>query len=207
MKYFPLFLDVNDKSCLVIGGGAVAHRKVRSLLKSGAKVTLIAPEIDNRLKALADNNKIHILQREYQETDLVRVFLVIAATNSADVNTQIANQANNANILVNVADNPDLGSFIFPSVVDRSPVTVAISTGGASPVFARQLRMRLDTMIPKSAGALAAITEEYREQVKQTFSHSEQRKEFWESALNGVFAEYIYAGNEIRSWRPGLTYV
>ena len=202
MKYFPLFLDINKRHCLVIGGGPVASRKVKSLLKSGAVVTLISPEVSPALQQLADDKKISILLREYQDTDLVRAFLVIAATNNAEVNVQIAKQANDANILVNVADNPDLGSFIFPSVVDRSPVTVAISTGGASPVFARQLRMRLDTMIPKSSGALAAITEEYREKVKQTFTNADQRKEFWETALNGVFAEYVYAGNEVqaRSW-------
>ena len=201
MKYFPLFLDIHKRQCLVIGGGPVASRKVNSLLKSGAQVTVISPEINTALEQLAAAEKIHILKREYQHSDLVRAFLVIAATNNADVNTQIAKQANDANILVNVADKPDLGSFIFPSVVDRSPVTVAISTGGASPVFARQLRMRLDSMIPKSSGALASITEEYRHKVKQTFSKPEQRKEFWETALNGVFAEYIYAGNEKQARR------
>jgi len=202
MKYFPLFLDIDSRQCLVIGGGKVAIRKVKSLLRSGAKVTLISPKINSDLQQLAEAKSIHILQREYEKTDLVRAFLVIAATNNTEVNKQIASQANDANILVNVADNPNFGSFIFPSVVDRSPVTVAISTGGASPVFARQLRMRLESMIPKSSGALASITEEYREKVKQTFNKIEQRKEFWETALNGVFAEYIYAGNEIqaRQW-------
>ena len=202
MKYFPLFVDINNRHCLVIGGGPVANRKVKSLLNSGAIVTLISPVITAEIKTLADASKISVFLREYQHSDLVRAFLVIAATNDSDINTLIANQSNDANILVNVADKPDSGSFIFPSVVDRSPVTVAISTGGASPVFARQLRMRLDSMIPKGSGALAAITEEYREKVKHTFTDLEQRKEFWETALNGVFAEYIYAGNETqaRNW-------
>ena len=199
MKYFPLFLDINNRQCLVIGGGSVASRKVTTLLKSGAGVTLVAPEVNEKLKRLAKDKSITIINREYQDSDLTNAFLIIAATNNAKVNLHIANLANNANILVNVADNPDSGSFIFPSVVDRSPVSVAISTGGASPVYARQLRMRLESMIPKSSGALAAITEEYREQVKQTFDKPEQRKEFWETALNGVFAEYIYAGNETQA--------
>ncbi|MCL4114260.1 UNVERIFIED_CONTAM: hypothetical protein GTU68_038137 [Idotea baltica] len=201
IKHFPLFLDIQDRHCLVIGGGPVASRKVSSLIKSGALVTLISPKVSADLQQFADENKITVILREYQSTDIIRAFLVIAATNNSDINKQIAQQANEANILVNVADNPDLGSFIFPSVVDRSPVTIAVSTGGASPVFARQLRMRLDSMIPQSTGALAAITEEYREKVKQTFSHIEQRKEFWETALNGVFAEYIYAGNETQARR------
>lgn len=202
MKYFPLFLDINHRDCLVIGGGLVASRKISSLLKSGAKVTLISPKVTVKIQDLADTKKIILLLREYQNEDICNAFLVVAATNDADINTSIATQANKSNTLVNVADNPDLGSFIFPSVVDRNPVTVAISTGGASPVFSRQLRMRLDTMIPEKAGSLAAITEEYRERVKQTFNKTEQRKEFWETALNGVFAEYIYAGNETqaRNW-------
>ena len=202
MKYFPLFVDINHRQCLVIGGGSVANRKVKSLLKSGASVTLVSPEVTDQIQHLGDTGQIKILPREYQSSDLSNTFLVIAATNNTAINNSIAEQANDENILVNVADNPDLGSFIFPSVVDRSPVTVAISTGGASPVFARQLRMRLDSLIPQSSGALASITEEYRDKVKQTFSQIEHRKEFWETALNGVFAEYIYAGNEqqARSW-------
>jgi len=202
MKYFPLFVDINHRQCLVIGGGSVANRKVKSLLKSGASVTLVSPDVTDQIQHLGDTGEIKILPREYQSSDLSNTFLVIAATNNTAINNSIAEQANDKNILVNVADNPDLGSFIFPSVVDRSPVTVAISTGGASPVFARQLRMRLDSLIPQSSGALASITEEYRDKVKQTFSQIEHRKEFWETALNGVFAEYIYAGNEqqARSW-------
>jgi len=202
MKYFPLFLDINGRHCIIIGGGAVASRKVISLLKAEAKITLISPKISSDIQDLVDAGTITLLQREYQNEDISQAFLVVAATNNPNVNAQIASQANELNTLVNVADNPDLGSFIFPSVVDRDPVTVAISTGGASPVFSRQLRMRLDTMIPQKSGSLAAITEEYREKVKNTFEKIEQRKEFWETALNGVFAEYIYAGNEnqARQW-------
>lgn len=199
MKYFPLFLDINQRHCLVVGGGYVASRKVVNLLKSNAMVTVISPVVNPALQQLADTEKISILLKAYQSTDMINAFLVVAATNNTGLNMQIAKQANDANILVNIAGNPDMGSFIFPSVIDRSPVAVAISTGGASPVFARQLRLRLDSMIPKKAGALATITEAYREKVKQTFSHSEQRKEFWETALNGVFAEYVYAGNETQA--------
>ena len=194
MKHFPLFLNIHKRQCLIIGGGPVASRKVNSLLKSGAIVTLVSPHVTPELQRLADTKKINIILRDYQTADIDNAFLVIAATNNADLNMQIAKQANDANILVNVADNPNVGSFIFPSVVDRPPLTVAVSTGGASPVFARQLRMRLETMIPKSSGHLAAITEEYREKVKNTFPVQAQRKEFWETALNGAFAELVYAG-------------
>jgi len=202
MNHFPLFINLKGKQCLVVGGGHVATRKVRSLLRSNAIVTVIAPKISETLQNIAEHNKLTILKREYESTDIVRAFIVIAATNDNHINQEIAKQANDINILVNVADNPDLGSFIFPSVVDRSPVTIAVSTGGASPVFARQLRIRLDTIIPKSSGLLASITEEYRPKVKQIFAEQTQRKEFWETALNGVFAELVYAGNEkqAREW-------
>jgi len=128
MKYFPLFLDINERHCIVIGGGPVASRKVTSLLKSNAKVTLISPMINADIQALVDAKKISFLEREYQDEDISNAFLVVAATNDSKVNTCIASQANTSNTLVNVADNPELGSFIFPSVVDRDPVTVAIST-------------------------------------------------------------------------------
>ena len=196
MKHLPAFLDIKDRHCLVFGGGPVASRKVTNLLRAGAKVTVISPEVDKKVQQKADDNKITLVFRKYQETDIVRAFLVVAATNNSDVNREIAEAANKANILVNVADNPKLGSFIFPSVIDRSPVTIAVSTGGASPVLARQLRLRLETMIPTSCGKLAGITEEYRQKVKESFPEESQRKEFWETALKGAFAELVYAGQE-----------
>lgn len=197
MNHFPVFLDLKDRHCLVIGGGNVATRKVENLLNANAKITVISKEYSDELKQLSKENKITILQRDYQSSDIIRAFLVVAATNNADVNAEIAKASDNANIMVNVVDNPDLCSFIFPSILDRSPVTVAVSTGGASPILARQLRMKLETMIPSSCGRLAAITEEYREKVKAHFPQQEQRKKFWENALKGTFAELVYAGQDV----------
>lgn len=196
MKHFPVFLDLKDRQCIVIGGGSVASRKIKNLINSDAKITLISPQISDDLKQLSDSNRIIFLQREYQSTDVVRAFLVVAATDNAEVNAKIAKDSDKANIMVNVADNPELCSFIFPSILDRSPVTIAVSTGGASPVLARQLRMKLETMIPSACGRLASITEEYREKVKQHFPQQEQRKTFWENALKGTFAELVYAGQD-----------
>ena len=196
MKHFPIFLEIKDRHCLVIGGGPVATRKVKNLLKSNARVTVISPEVDALLYQLAEENKITLIKRKYQATDIVRAFLVVAATNDSQVNAEIAKAANDANLLVNVADNPELGSYIFPSVIDRAPVSIAVSTGGASPVLARLLRTRLETMIPTSCGRLAGITEEYRQKVKNVFPKQSQRKEFWETALKGAFAELVYAGQD-----------
>ncbi len=196
MKYFPAFLDLKNRHCLVIGGGNVATRKVKNLLQSNANVIVISPQISDQLQQLSDNKSITTFEREFQTSDIAVAFLVVAATDNSKLNAEIATQANNANTLVNVADNAKLCSFIFPSVLDRSPVTIAVSTGGASPVLARQLRMKLETMIPSACGRLAGITEEYREKVKDHFPEQEQRKNFWENALKGTFAELVYAGQD-----------
>ena len=196
MKHFPVFLDLKNRPCVVIGGGSVAARKVKNLLNVDAQIIVISPQITDELSTLVKRGKINLIQREVEASDIARAFLVVAATDDKAVNATIAEQANNANTLVNVADDASLCSFIFPSVLDRSPVTIAVSTGGASPVLARQLRMKLETMIPSACGRLAAITEEYREKVKQHFPRQEQRKTFWENAIKGPFAELVYAGQD-----------
>lgn len=206
MNHFPVFLNLKNRHCLIVGGGKVATRKVENLLNANAQVTLIAPKISNDLKQLSSQKTITVLNRKYESTDILRSILVIAATDNAEVNKQIAQDCDKANIMVNVVDDPKLCSFIFPSILDRSPVTVAVSTGGASPVLARQLRMKLETMIPSACGYLAAITEEYREKVKAHFPQQEQRKKFWETALKGTFSELVYAGqeNEARAYLDDL---
>ncbi|TXH67838.1 MAG: uroporphyrinogen-III C-methyltransferase [Thiothrix sp.] len=197
MKRYPMFMCLQHRPCLVVGAGKVALRKAESLLEAGAKLTLIAPELDSELaKVLKQySQQMTWKQREFQDEDITGQYLIIAATNNAAVNARVAELANARQIPVNVVDNQAACSFIVPSVVDRSPVMIAVSTGGASPVLARQLRMKLETMIPSSCGQLAAITEEYREAVKQRFADPEQRKQFWEQALRGPFAELVYAGN------------
>ena len=171
-SHYPVFLSLSDKSCVVIGGGGVAERKVDSLLNAGGLVTVVSPVLSDQLAYLAKENQITYIDREYQADDIAHAFLVVAATDQSEVNQAIASQANQTNTLVNVVDNPTLCNFIVPSVLDRSPVTIAVSTGGASPVLARQLRMKLESMIPSSCGELAGITEEYREKVKQKFPTS-----------------------------------
>lgn len=196
MNHFPVFLNLKSRQCLIIGGGNIATRKIKNLLNANAQITVISPKISDKLKNLAKDNKISVINREYESSDIVRAFLVVAATNNTKVNTEIAKACDEANIMVNVADNAELCSFIFPSILDRSPVTIAVSTGGASPVLARQLRMKLETMIPSACGHLAAITEEYREKVKAHFPEQEQRKTFWENALRSPFSELVYAGQD-----------
>ncbi|MDD5392368.1 MAG: siroheme synthase CysG [Thiothrix sp.] len=194
MDRFPVFLDLHNRHCLVIGGGKVAERKVDSLLKAGASVTLVAPHITAEMDITISGQNVQHHARAFEDGDIEGQFLIIAATNDASVNAHVASLANARNIPVNVVDDQSLCSFIVPSVVDRSPVIVAVSTGGASPVLARQLRMRLETMISSQCGELAGITEEYRDIVKARLPE-EQRKGFWEQALKGTFAELVYAGH------------
>ena len=167
MDRFPIFLDLTGRACLVVGGGKVAERKVENLLAAGAKLSLVAPELTPELQQLLTTYSVNYQAREFADDDIQGQFLIIAATNNAKVNAHVAALANQVNIPVNVVDDQSLGSFIVPSIVDRSPVMVAVSTGGASPVLARQLRMRLETMISSQCGELAGITEEYRDIVKQ----------------------------------------
>lgn len=197
MERFPIFLCLKDRLCVVVGAGQVALRKAQALVKSGARLQIIAPDLAPEMHELIVQHptQINYLARTFSTNDLDQAFLVIAATNNSAVNQEIAQLAHERNLLVNVVDNTKACSFIVPSVVNRDPVQIAVSTGGASPVLARQIRMKLETMIPSSCGELAAITEEYRDTIKQRFSDPEQRKHFWEQTLRGPFAELVYAGN------------
>jgi len=197
MKHFPIFLTLKDRHCTVIGGGAVASRKINTLLKSGATVKLISPQLCDELQQKVTDKTITHKARKFEATDLDNSFMAIAATDNRDVNRHVATVAKQKNVLVNVADSLELSSFIMPSVLDRSPVTVAVSTGGASPVLAKSLRMKLETLIPSACGRLAAISEEYRSKVKAHFPQQRQRKAFWEHALAGSFAELVYAGQDV----------
>ncbi len=194
MDHYPAFLNLKDRPVIVIGGGSVAERKIENLINAGGHITLVSPDITPNLQRHVDDQLINYQQREFQKTDIDGKLLVVAATNDSALNTRIGELAHTQQTLVNVVDNPELCSYIVPSIVDRSPVMIAVSTGGASPVLARQLRMKLETMIPSSCGELAAITEEYRDKVKNHFNTTELRKQFWENALKGPFAELVYAG-------------
>jgi uroporphyrin-III C-methyltransferase/precorrin-2 dehydrogenase/sirohydrochlorin ferrochelatase len=195
MDYFPIFLDIKSKRCLVVGGGAVAERKTASLLKSGADVILVAPSLTDSLTGWRDAGRLTHLDRGFADEDLTDIHLVIAATNDSEINRRVAEQANNLRIPVNVADQPELCSFILPSVIDRSPVVAAISTGGASPVLARLIRARMESMIPAGYGRLAKLCSHFRQRVKETFANPTDRRLFWDRVLEGGVAERIFSGH------------
>jgi uroporphyrin-III C-methyltransferase/precorrin-2 dehydrogenase/sirohydrochlorin ferrochelatase len=174
MDFLPIFLDVRGQPCLVVGGGEVAARKCALLRRAGAQVTLTM---------------------QFREEELERYALVIAATGDQEVNRAVAAAAKARRIPVNVADQPALCSFILPSIVERAPLVVAISSGGASPVLARLLRARLETLIPAGYGRLAALAGAFRDQVKARFKPAERRR-FWERVLQGPIAEQVFNGRD-----------
>jgi len=196
VDFFPVFLDLEKRNCLVVGGGRIAARKAALLLRAGAAVQVVAPQLCDELAGLANDGRIGHLQREFADADIEGKVLVIAATDREAVNRRVSELATARNVPVNVVDQPELCSFIVPSVIDRSPVQVAVSTGGSSPVLARLLRARLESYVPAAYGRLARLVEGFRERVKQRFSRVEQRRQFWENALQGEVAELLFAGRD-----------
>ena len=195
MTYFPAFLAIRNLPCLVVGGGKVAARKVRQLRAAGAVVTVVAPRIGGELRRQAQADAhIALCDRCYRTDDLAAPHLVVAATDDARLNALIAGEAKARRIPVNVVDRPALCTFIVPSVVDRSPVQIAISTDGASPVLARLLRARLESTIPAAFGKLATLVERWRVRVKAALAGVDRRRRFWESALQGRVAELAFSG-------------
>lgn len=196
MEFLPVFLRLKGQNALVVGGGQVALRKVQMLLRSGASVQLVAPEIHADLQRLLGGAPHVLLQREFVESDLDTVKLVIAATDDKQLNQQVFDLASQRNLPVNVVDQPELCSFIFPSIVDRSPLIVAVSSGGNAPVLARLLRARLETLIPSAYGSLVQLLGKYRELAKARFASLSHRMRFWENIVNGPVAELMMSGQQ-----------
>jgi len=194
MDFLPVFLRLQDQPALVVGGGQVALRKVHTLLRAGACVRLVAPEIHDELKALLAAPPHVLHERAFAASDLDSVKLVVAATDDGELNCEVSRLAQTRHLPVNVVDQPELCSFIFPSIVDRSPLVVAVSSGGRSPVLARLLRARLETFIPASYGALAELLGRYRERAREHFGSLPGRMRFWERVIGGPVAELMMSG-------------
>jgi uroporphyrin-III C-methyltransferase/precorrin-2 dehydrogenase/sirohydrochlorin ferrochelatase len=196
MDFLPIFLNLKQRPCVVIGGGEVASRKVSLLLDAGAEITVYAPDLGETIRRWAGGGKIKHVAQEFRPEMLDGCVLVIAATDDRAINQQVSEAAKARNIPVNVVDQPDLCTFIMPSIVDRSPVIVAVSTGGRSPVLARLIRARLETLIPAGYGRLAHLVAAFRDKVKKRFTHSSRRRQFWEEVLQSRIAELVYSGQE-----------
>ncbi|MFH7566359.1 siroheme synthase CysG [Oceanimonas smirnovii] len=194
MEHLPLFISIEQRPCLVVGGGAVAARKARLLLSRGARLTVVAPELCPELEQLLP--EFEWRQAEFDETHLQDHFLVVAATSSKEVNARVYQLANQRGILVNKADDSKRSAVIFPSVVERFPLQLALSTGGKAPWLARLLRARIDALLPSHWGALADVAGRLRERVKNSFGSSEERRRFWARAQDdGTLNAYLKHGN------------
>ncbi|GAB1720776.1 MAG: precorrin-2 dehydrogenase / uroporphyrinogen-III C-methyltransferase [Nitrosospira sp.] len=200
MDFFPIFLDIRNRACLVVGGGTVAARKTESLLRAGAHVIIVAPllcpELRERMSERSLKGRIAHRAEVFSSQHLEGIVLVVATTGNAGIDREVSQAAGQRHIPVNVVDDPALCSFIMPAIVDRSPVLIAASTGGASPVLARLLRARLETLIPAAYGRLAAYAAAFRARVKQQFPQPDKRRRFWEEILQGPFAEMVLAGKD-----------
>ncbi len=195
MDYFPIFLDLKNKPCTVIGGGDVAFRKITLLRKAGADVTVVAPELCAALQALATTGAIKYLAQAYAQPTLDGAHVVIAATDRREINAEVSRDAQAQLKPVNVVDDPELCSFIMPAIVDRSPVLIAASTGGASPVLSRVIRSKLETLFPATYGELARLAKKFRQPVIDSLSET-ARRPFWERVLNGPIADLVLSGRQ-----------
>jgi len=195
-SYFAAFLDLRGKRGIVVGGGPVAALKAETLLRSGAQVTVVAPELCPRLAELTLVGALRHEAKRFQPGDLVGAEITIAATDDPSVNESVSAAARSLRIPVNVADNAALSSFIMPSVIDRPPLQIAISTAGASPVLARKLRTLIESLLPFAYGRLAALAARFRGASKQRYPEPDARRRFWEDVMDGPVAEMMLAGRE-----------
>lgn len=199
MDFLPIFIDLRHSTCVVVGGGELAARKIAVLLRAGARVVVVAPalcaELAGRLSDSAPERLIHRAEA-FRPEHLEDASLAIAATGDAAVDQAVSEAARRLHVPVNVVDHPALCSFIMPAIVDRSPVLIAVSSSGSSPVLSRLLRARIETLIPAAYGRMAAYAAEFRERVKTRFSHPENRRIFWEKMLQGTFADHVLAGRD-----------
>lgn len=180
MDHLPIFCQLRDRDCLLVGGGDVAERKARLLLDAGARVTVNALTFSPQFRVWADSQMLTLVQAPFNPALLDPCWLAIAATDDEDVNQQVSDAAEARRIFCNVVDAPQQASFIMPSIIDRSPLMVAVSSGGTSPVLARLLREKLESILPLHLGQLARYAGQLRSRVKKQFATVGERRRFWE---------------------------
>jgi uroporphyrin-III C-methyltransferase/precorrin-2 dehydrogenase/sirohydrochlorin ferrochelatase len=196
MNYFPIFFDLTRQKVLVVGGGEVALRKVALLERAGASVTVVAPQIHPELMQRAARGSIKLNIQEFAAADLDGARLVIVATSRRAVNRWIANLCESRAIPVNVVDDREASRFIVPAIIDRDPVLVAVSTGGASPVLARRLRERLEALVPKKIGDFASWLKTLRRSARRRLRDTDARRRFFEALVDGAAGRRFVAGDE-----------
>ena len=196
MDYLPIFMNMRDKHALVVGGGLVASRKVALVAKSGPSVTIVSPEISDAMRMEVDAGNFRWIAREFRDEDVTGTSLVIAATDRAEVNKCVYESASRRGIPVNVADEPELCTFILPAIVDRSPLVVAVSTGGNSPVLARWTKTLFERVLPGRLGRLARLCGRLRPSVGARLHEPRARRRYWEDLLDGPVPDAVFAGRD-----------
>ncbi|MDY7219571.1 siroheme synthase CysG [Denitrificimonas sp. JX-1] len=194
MDCLPLFHKLRGRNVLLVGGGRLALRKAQVLLESGARVRVVAPSISVELQERVVRQQGECLWRAYQSEDMRGCSLVLAVTDQMSVNTKVAEQAQEQGIPVYAVGLPCLSSIIFPTIVDRSPLIVAVSTVGQAPVLARLVRAKIETLLPANYGHLAKLAARFRDQVKAWLPQVQPRRVFWEDVFQGQVAEHVFAG-------------
>ena len=195
MDYLPLFVQLRAQPVVVVGGGRIAVRKIELLRKSGARITVISPELREELQRLAASGEIRYIPERFAEAHVEGATIVVAATNDHDVNVAVSTSARARKSPVNVVDNPTLSTFVCPAIVDRSPIIAAVSTGGEAPVLARRVREQIEALLPQRLGALARFMGARRKTVQSTLGVL-ARRPFWERIVNGIVGTRVLAGDE-----------
>jgi uroporphyrin-III C-methyltransferase / precorrin-2 dehydrogenase / sirohydrochlorin ferrochelatase len=201
MRYFPVFADLNGADALVVGGGEQAAQKVRLLRKTGARVVVVAEIVCDELEALGRHGAIDLLRRLFRAKDVRGRRLVYVATGDAALDAAASKAAQAHGIPVNVVDAPDLSTFITPAIVDRSPVTIAIGSEGAAPVLARDIRARIEALLPANLGTLASRAQALRQRVREAVTDPRTRRRLWERLLQGGFGHAVLTGAEATAER------
>lgn len=196
MQHLPLFADLERRECLVVGGGGVAERRVQLLLEAGAAVTVCAPQISAVLREWAAEGRIRLFERPFDDLDVTPFWLLVAATDERDVNAAVAAAATAAKRFCNVVDDAALSSFIMPAIIDRGPVTVAVSSGGRSPVLARWVKGLIELALPARVGQLAALAGRWREPVRTALPEPTRRRHFWQHLISSAVADLVFAGRD-----------
>ena len=178
---FPIMLNLENKPCLVVGGGAVACRKVERLLHYGPKITVVSPQVEKQIEQWAENNRISWVRRPYQEQDLTQAYIVFIATDQEDLNSSIAGRCRDLGIMVNAVDDPPNCDFFVPAMIRRDSLTVAISTEGKSPAYAKELRRQLEKVITDEHGKFVELLGEYREYIINRFADINIRRQIFDS--------------------------
>jgi uroporphyrin-III C-methyltransferase/precorrin-2 dehydrogenase/sirohydrochlorin ferrochelatase len=194
VDYFPVFLNLEGRPCLLVGGGTVATRKARSLLAAGAKLSVVAPDLSPQLSRHVAAGEITHLDEHFRREHLAGQWLAVHATDDPGLATEVFDAANDARIFCNSVDDKSRCTYVTPAIIDRSPVIVAVSTGGAAPLLARKIRAQIESVLPARLGRLAALAAEWRARVRRRIKDLIGRRRFWEEVFDGAVSDEMLAG-------------